>query len=526
MLVIDCTRRRAESYDLSDTDLAETLGGVSLALFVLERALADGDPRPVVFAAGPFASTPVPAGNEHAVATISPVTGRPLDHLAPGHWSSLMRRCGLAAIAVTGTAESWATITIENRRVSWLDARDQLGLTGRETTKRLREWYGDRSVRVCAIGEAGERGSPFATLACDGRAGARGGLGAALGAKRVKAVALRGRGDVPIADLARAEALAADVRARVLGAPSPRAMSPASLLRERRTHGLPVRNYTEPAWPALTAFARAFESRDAYVELRAGCAPCAVQCEHMYVRKERDRRHAAAGDVEGVWALGPLCGVEDGSAVLDALVRCEAYGIDPVSAGTAIAFAMEAAERGALATDLRFGDGPGLIAAIDAVANGDGPLGILAAGFAPAVAALGPESAAYAMHVDGIACGWNDPRAAARDAIALALGRRYDRFVPETSPFAEAEARETLWETLVLCRYAAHGFAELAEVAAPLVAAVSGLSVDATALRDVAVATAARRIRLGARTADDPAVLPARFADPRPERQHAGGGAV
>jgi aldehyde:ferredoxin oxidoreductase len=493
---------------------------------VLERALLAGDAAPVVFAAGPFAATAVPAGNEHAVAAISPVTGRVVDHLAPGHWSSLMRRCGLAAIALTGTCDGWTTIAIENGRVSWLDARDHLGLPGRDVTKRMREWYGDRSVRVCAIGEAGERGSPFATLACDGRAGGRGGIGTALGAKRVKAVALRGRGDVAVADPATTESLAEGIRDRVLAAPLPRAASPASLIRERKSRGVPSRNFASDAFPELAAFSRAFESRDAYVELRAGCAPCAVQCEHMYLRKERDRRQAAAADIEGVWAFGPLCDVADGAAVLDALTRCEAYGLDTVSTGVALAFAMEAAERGMLAADLRFGDGAALVGAVDQIASAAGPLAVVAGGVRAAADALGGDARDFAVHVAGLECGWSDPRIMPHDALAAVLDARYDASFDGSGSFADAEDRASLRDALVLCPFASAGFAELAASAAPLVAAVTGLDVDEAALRASARATYDRRVRLGARTPDRPHALPQRFAEPLRDGPFAGASVV
>ncbi len=521
VLVLNCTDRHASSYDLTDDELREAIGGVSVALFVLERAMQAGEDAPLAFASGAFGSTPVPSGTEHAVAGISPVSGRAIDHLAPGHWSALMRRCGFAAIVLVGACARWTTIAIENRKVSWLDARDYLGLPSRDVTKRVREWYGDRSVRVCAIGEAGERESPFATIACDGRSGGRGGLGAVLGAKRVKAIALRGRGDVRIADLPRAERLAEDLRRSVLGGPTMRALSPASRLRERRAVGVPTRNFASADFAPLVDFSRAFEPRDAYVELRAGCAPCSVQCENMYLRKERDRRFAVATDVEGIWALGPLCGIEDGSAVLDALARCEAYGLDAVSTGVSLAFAMEAVERGALSADIHFGDGAALMSNIDAMLRGDGALASIGRGVRAAAITLDRDASTFAMHVDGIESGWDDPRGSTYAPLALALGARYVPRADDRS-FVEAEDRATLRDALVLCPFAENAFAHLAETAAPLYEAVWGLEMDVATLHASARATYDRRVRLGARRPHAAHALPARFATPLPDGPHAG----
>jgi hypothetical protein len=162
VLEVDLGRESAVRRDLDDAVFAASLGGVGLAVWLLE-ALIDGpiDPlgpaNPLVFAAGPFASTPVPAANKHAVATISPLTGLLNEGLSSSHWSAVLRRCGLAAIVVRGTARRWTTLVIEGSGVRFEDASPLLGASARETTKRLRESLGDRTARVCAIGPAGER---------------------------------------------------------------------------------------------------------------------------------------------------------------------------------------------------------------------------------------------------------------------------------------------------------------------------------------------------------------------------------
>src|SRR5579875_1464674 len=142
LLEIDLTRRTWRRTPLGDEVFADALGGVGLAVrLVDERVRGPLDPlgpeNPVVFAAGPFASTPVPAANKHALATISPLTGLLNEGLSSSHFSAVLRRCGLAAIVVTGAARAWTTIVVDHDRVRFEDAEALVGLSARDATKRL-----------------------------------------------------------------------------------------------------------------------------------------------------------------------------------------------------------------------------------------------------------------------------------------------------------------------------------------------------------------------------------------------------
>ncbi|HEX3549998.1 MAG TPA: aldehyde ferredoxin oxidoreductase N-terminal domain-containing protein, partial [Candidatus Elarobacter sp.] len=204
LLEVDLSRRTWTRTPLGDDVFADALGGVGLAVRLIdERVRGPLDPlgpsNPIVLAAGPFASTAVPAANKHALATISPLTGLLNEGLSSSHFSAVLRRCGLAAIVIVGAADAWTTLVVDGDRIAFEDASSLAGMSARETTKALREAYGDRSLRVCAIGVAGERGVRYAACENDGRQAGRGGTGAVFGAKRLKAVALRGRGEVLLA---------------------------------------------------------------------------------------------------------------------------------------------------------------------------------------------------------------------------------------------------------------------------------------------------------------------------------------
>src|SRR5579875_1940739 len=337
--------------------------------------------EPARFRRGSVCRDPRPGCNKHALATISPLTGLLNEGLSSSHWSVALRRCGLAALIVTGIAREWSTLVVDDGEVRIEPAGELIGASPRETTKRLRERLGDRTLRICAIGIAGERGVRFASVENDGRQAGRGGSGAVMGSKRLKAIALRGRGEVAVADPGRVAALSAVLRERAMGPATAkyRVLGTGANLRVLQRMGqLPTRNFTGAVFEGAERVTpeAARESRATFVELRAGCAGCPVQCEHMYVRRGRDRRAAAASEYESVWAFGPNCGVDDLDAVLDAIALCDDYGLDTITTGATIAFAMEAAERGllgdeGLGTPLRFGNADVLRPAIEAIVAGE-----------------------------------------------------------------------------------------------------------------------------------------------------------
>ena len=559
LLEVDLSARSVRRTALSDEVFADALGGVGLAVrLVDERVRGPLDPldpeNPIVIAAGPFASTPVPAANKHALATISPLTGLLNEGLSSSHFSAVLRRCGLAAIVVTGASDAWTVLAVDGDDVRFEDASGLAGRSARETTKALRERYGDRSLRVCAIGPAGERGVRYAAVENDGRQAGRGGTGAVFGAKRLKAIALRGRGEVTIADPAATAALSNVLRERALGPKTAkyRVLGTSANLRVLQRMGqLPTRNFTAATFEGAENVTpeRAREARGTYLELRAGCAGCPVQCEHLYVRKDRDRRAAAASEYESVWAFGPNCGVDDLDAVLDAIARCDAVGIDTISTGSAIAFAMECAQHGLVSDDafgppLRFGNAHVLLPAIDAIAERRGLGDLLADGVRAAARRIGGGAERFAMHCKGLELPGYEPRTLPTYALGLATCTRgachnraatYDRDLRDPSAERDdetraadaiaAEDRAIAWDSLVLCKFVRDCFDDFEAEGAALWSAVAGLALDADGLRGAAQRTWERKrainARLGWTPADD--TLPARmFDEPVANGPHAG----
>ena len=258
----------------------------------------------------------------------------------------------------------------------------------------------------------------------DGRHAGRGGLGAVMGAKNLKAVAVHAATRVAPADPEGVLAAARDLRARSFGPATAKYRelgTLANLLAFNAIHTLPTRNFTAATFaeaPRLAAEDLAGLRRVA----RNSCASCTIGCEHIY------RGHGSTTtrvEYENVFALGPMCGVSDPDTVLEASARCDALGLDTISAGGTIAWAMECVDRGLLdAPWLRFGDGAALLRALDEIGRREGLGALLAEGSRRAAASVGGGSADFALQVKGLELPGYEPRTLQAMALGLAVNAR------------------------------------------------------------------------------------------------------
>ena len=266
------------------------------------------------------------------------------------------------------------------------------------------------------------------------------------------------------------------------------------------------------------------------------------------MRKSSSDGRAASSEYESVWAFGPNCGVDDLDAVLDAIDRCDRYGLDTISTGGAVAFAMECAELGVVPLDtfgtpLRFGNAAVLAPLIDAIATGSGLGATLGLGVRAASRLLGGDAEAAALHVKGLELPGYEPRAMPTYALGLAVCTRgachnraaaydVDLRAPGVSLDDEARARAVVdaedtaiaWDALVLCKFVRGCFDDFWNEGAALHTAVSGFALDGAGLRETARATWRSKRTINARLGWTPAedVLPARLAQPIGDGPYAG----
>jgi aldehyde:ferredoxin oxidoreductase len=536
-LVVDAADAATEALPLPEDVLRAYIGGAGLGAWLMHRLAPPhvdplGPDAPLAFVFSPLVGTPLTTSAKFAVVSKSPLTGLLNDALASSHFAIAGKLTGHDAIVVRGAAERPSALVIDRDGARLEPADDLWGLSAAEAERRLRGRLGG-AWRVAAIGPAGERQVRYATVSHDGRHAGRGGLGAVMGAKHLKAVAVRATTKVAPADRQAVLAAARDLRARSFGPATAKYRelgTLSNLLAFNAIATLPTRNFREATFeeaPRLAAEDLAAMRSVA----RENCASCTIGCEHIYATKGGD---GVRVEYENVFALGPLCGVSDPDAVLAASARCDELGLDTISAGGTIAWAMECAERGLIdAPWLRFGDADAVLRALDEIGARTGLGELLAHGSRHAASVVGQGSEAFAPHVKGLELPGYEPRTLQAMALGLAvnsrgadhnrsgayeadLSGRLDRLSGGSAHVAaavETEDRAAVMDSLILCKFLRGVFAEPFDEWAGLLRAVTGWDVDAAELqataRRIVLAKRAFNAREGATSADD--WLPERF---------------
>ena len=530
-LLVDAGTGAATALPLSDDLLRAYIGGVGLGAWLMHRLAPPGvDPlapeAPLAFVFSPLVGTPLTTSAKFAVVAKSPLTGMLNDALSSSHFAISGKLTGNDAIVIRGACRQLSALLVDGDSVRLVDAADLSGLPAAEAERRLRDRLG-RGWRIAAIGPAGECGVRYATVSHDGRHAGRGGLGAVLGAKRLKAVAVRAGAKVASADPQAVLGAARDLRTRSFGPATAKYRelgTLANLLAFNAISTLPTRNFQTATFAEAPQLA-AEELAQLRTVTRNSCASCTIGCEHIYKAKGGKQ---ARVEYENVFALGPMCGVSDPDAVLAASGRCDELGLDTISAGGTIAWAMECAERGLIdAPWLRFGDADAVIRALDEIGARRGLGDLLAEGTRRAAERVGGGSAAFALHVKGLELPGYEPRTLQGMALGLAVNARgadhnrsgayeadlsgdYDRMAGGDAQIAgaiETEDRAAVMDSLILCKFLRGVFTEPFDEWAALLSAVTGWDTDGAELRQTArrivLAKRAFNIREGWQPEDD-----------------------
>ena len=514
-LIVDLSTGQSTVKPLGEDVVRSFIGGAGLGAWLMHECCPPGaDPlgpeAPLIFVFSPLVGTPLTTSAKFAVVAKSPLTGRLTDALASSHFAIAGKLTGHDAIVLQGACKSPSVLRIDGESVQIEPAQDLWGLAAAEAETRLRERSGP-AWRVAAIGPAGERGVRYATISHDGRHAGRGGLGAVMGSKNCKAVMVRASRKVASADPAAVLAAARDLRERSFGKATAKYRdhgTMANLLAFNAISTLPTRNFASATFEGAPAL-----SAEQVTELRQvtrdSCASCSIGCEHLY-------RGPAGKQVrmeyENAFALGPLCGIDDLDTVIAASMRCDELGVDTISTGGTIAWAMECVEKGLIdAPWLRFGDGDALLRAIEEIGAREGIGDLLAEGSRFASQLVGRGSETFAAHVKGLELPGYEPRTLQAMALGLAVNARgadhnrsgayeadlsggHDRLrggEPHIRAAIETEDRAALMDSLILCKFLRGVFEDPLREWAQLLATVTGWDTDADEL-----ATTARRIVL------------------------------
>ena len=433
---------RAEPLDPS---LAQRfLGGRGIAAWFLWDLVPKGlDPfderNPIIIMAGPLNGTPAPSAGRTAMACKSPLTGMYLKSSGGGHFSSALKLAGFDGIIVTGRADEPVYLAISPEKVEIRDARAIWGKKVSETIHAIRHDLQTEQVQVACIGPAGENGVLFAgVMLGPHNAVARGGIGALWGNKRLKAIAVYNYRAGTIQVAYPKEFLAIAMRARRVVAEDPIARSlyiwgtSGGVTPANETHQWPTRNFIEDYHEHADKVSGEHLKRGGYLRGRIGCASCTISC-HRYSVVEQEGHSIGCGgpEFETFGALGAGLDISDIRYVILGSKLCNELGLDTISAGAVIQWAIESRERGVLSPEdcdgfkLEWGNGQEMLALLETIAYRKGNLGnLLAEGTKRAAEHVGGESWKWAVQANGLEQSRVETRVKKAYALTFAVNPR------------------------------------------------------------------------------------------------------
>jgi aldehyde:ferredoxin oxidoreductase len=513
LLHVDLSTGQSFWHDLEESRLRAFLGGIGLGTRLLFAYAPPGvdhfsPPNPWIFSSAPLVGTGLTTTAKFAVVTKSPLTGFIADSLSSSYFALELKRIGIDALIITGRAAAMTYIFIQNQNVEIHAAEHLRGESPVDTEAVIRSELNSPTARVAAIGKAGENKVRFATISNEGRHAGRGGVGAVMGSKNLKAIALCGDRAITVADPAGVDEIAGVLRERSLSSLTDKYRkigTVANLAVFNRLGTLPTRNFQQSTFDDADALSGETLTENNFSR-RHGCAACTIRCERLFKALDGGEQRL---EYETLFALGPLCGIQNPEVVLRAAQLCDLYGLDTISAGGTLAWAMECGEKGLLPEaqklGLRFGQAEGIFAAIAAIAERNGVGALLAEGSRRAAIEIGGESMHWAMHVKGLELPGYEPRSLKTMALGLAVSPRgachnrsgayeadfsgeVDRFKADASRGAlvrESEDFAAVLDSLIVCKFLRKCFTDFYGEAADLLSKITGWDVSSAELRQI-----------------------------------------
>ncbi len=463
------------------------LGGKGLGAWLLYQEGNPGvDPLSpenlLIFHNGPLTGTTAPTAGRFGCTTISPATKTYSDAYCGGYWGQMLKYAGYDALVLSGAAEEPTLLVIDDGVVDLRPAKHLWGSNISQTDKRLKEEYpGD--WQVLTIGPPGEKMRNLAGIFNESRALARGGVGAVMGSKNLKAIVVRGSGLVKVHDPERYQ------RALQLAFRAVRMSSETTLLNQEGTvnileiinvmGALPTRNFQRGQFDEADNISGYAFRKHAWVKDYA-CFGCPIACG-KYTRPLEDGTVIEGPEYETTFAMGPNCAIGERESIIRLNWWCDEYGLDTISAGGVVGLVMEMFERNLIKSseldgiEPRFGDAQAALALVEKMARVEGCGEWLAQGVA-SIAERFPEAQPFAMHVKGLEMPAYHPNAAKGTALAYAVSERgachlrgaplgelfsgsADPLSIEGKPqlFRDHQADKALWDSACLCYFPGYG---------------------------------------------------------------------
>ena len=560
VLWVDLTSQVVQPEPLDAITLRQYIGGVGLGARLLYSYAPKGaEPlqpgNPLIFASSPFAGTGLASSSKFAVACKSPLTGFIGDSLSSGALAEELKRMPFDALVLTGRAQALTYLVVRGQEVQFRNANDMAGLSASEIEEYIQAQLGDPGIQVAAIGPAGEMGVRYACITTRGRQAGRTGAGAVMGSKNLKAIAFQGTTSCLVAHPRELEAVAARLQEASEGSTTAKYRGPgtvANLPALNKLKALPSYNFRHSVFEGADRISGDSLRPDISPESTGGASR---DWEHLFITTGKEGpRVRSRMEYESLFALGPLCGIDDPDIIIRAAALCDELGMDTISTGGTIAWAMESFERGLIkpsdtgGLELRFGNGQALLSAIEMIGRRERIGDLLAEGSRLASASVGGGSEAWAMQVKGLEMPGYDPRALKTLALGLAVNARgachnrssaYDADMASMEGAedierkrgevaAESEDFAAVLDSLILSKFLRRCFIDFYGEVAHIYELITGWDVSAGELRQVGERInnlrKAFNIREGWTRADD--ILPPRIFERTTDGGKGQGGAL
>jgi aldehyde:ferredoxin oxidoreductase len=442
ILMINLTTKKTSILEITDEFARKYLGGngfsARLLFDMIDPRIDAFDPTNVIsIMTGPFQGIYIPTSGKYHVASKSPLTNGFFDSISGGHMGAQIKYAGYDGILITGRAEKPIYIFIDDDKIEFRSAERLWGRLTSETQEMIKEEIGDPTISVSAIGPAGENLVRYACIITEYRAAGRGGLGAVMGSKRLKAIAVRGSGTNEVADPEGLENWLKwyyEESKKVPGISSilPTYGTPSLVSSINNIFGaMGTRNHqTEyfEGWEGICGETL----KKKYWDKDMACPACPIACSKIFSVKEGKWKGAISEgpDYETLYSFGSMCGISDGGAIIKADSLCDEYGMDTISCGVTISFLMECYEKGLIdknftgGIELKFGNDDAVIDLIEKTAKRIGIGDLIAEGSLRAARIIGKGSERFAIQVKGLEIPGHSARALRGMALGYAVASR------------------------------------------------------------------------------------------------------
>ncbi len=511
ILKVDLTRRKTAIEPLKNKFCEKYIGGNGFAIRLLyDNTKSKIDPlspdNALIFAVGPFAGTMVPTSGKYIVQAKSPLTNFMGESVSSGVWGQAFKQTGYDAMVIKGRAEKPIYLFVDDNIVQFRDAKNLWGKDSLETGVSIVEEIGDENVCPATIGPGGENLVKFANITNDRyRQAGRTGMGAVMGSKNLKAVAVRGTNKIEVGNLEKLMAVCQNIYEECQG-PGAKAYrdygTPVMVLVQNHIAALPTRNWQQSTFEMAENISGEYIREHCLAKVIA-CSGCPIACDHLVAIEDGPYKGTNTSvEFETIYALGSHCGVGYFPAIAKASDLCDRLGIDTISTGVTIGWAMECFEKGILTKkdtggiELTFGNHEAMIEVVGKIAYREGIGELLAEGTKRASRKVGKGSEHFAMHNKGLEFPGYDLRGLKASALGFNTSTRggchlrssmydfdakgkVDRFKADKSLGVMVKDREELWaivDSLMLCKFI-RGILSTREKFAELYTLVTGIQI-------------------------------------------------